>query len=157
MCEPVIVAPYEPGHYALLIEGLDSGTYYNVKMSIVSDSGLTGTAATSNFITSRKNTFPSSINLKSVARVNGSESAFPTGVGFPLRVDNTPVFYYITIMNRILDIFDNLGKTTDCKMASECGLGIANRFPDKRIVQAFLTELWYRISMGIQERHEYPS
>ena len=88
MCEPVIVAPYEPGHYALLIEGLDSGTYYNVKMSIVSDSGLTGTAATSNFITSRKNTFPSSINLKSVARVNGSESAFPMGVGFPLRVDN---------------------------------------------------------------------
>ena len=54
LCEPVIVAPYEPGHYALLIEGLDSGTYYNVKMSIVSDSGLTGTAATSNFITSRK-------------------------------------------------------------------------------------------------------
>ncbi len=88
LCEPVIVAPYEPGHYALLIEGLDSGTYYNVKMSIVSDSGLTGTAATSNFITSRKNTFPSSINLKSVSRVNGSESAFPTGVGFPLRVDN---------------------------------------------------------------------
>lgn len=36
-------------------------------------------------------------------------------------------------MNRILDIFDNLGKTTDCKMASECGLGIANRFPDKRM------------------------
>ena len=36
-------------------------------------------------------------------------------------------------MNRILDIFDNLGKTTDCKMASECGLCIANRFPDKRM------------------------
>lgn len=36
-------------------------------------------------------------------------------------------------MNRILDIFDNLSKTTDCKMASECGLGIANRFPDKRM------------------------
>ena len=36
-------------------------------------------------------------------------------------------------MNRILDIFDNLSKTADCKMASECGLGIANRFPDKRM------------------------
>ena len=36
-------------------------------------------------------------------------------------------------MNRILDIFDNLGKTTDCKRASECGMGIANRFPDKRM------------------------
>ena len=36
-------------------------------------------------------------------------------------------------MNRILDIFDNLGKTDDCKMASERGLGIAVRFPDKRM------------------------
>lgn len=36
-------------------------------------------------------------------------------------------------MNRILDIFDNLGKTDDCKRASERGLGIANRFPDKRM------------------------
>ena len=36
-------------------------------------------------------------------------------------------------MNRILDIFDNLGKTVDCKMASERGMGIANRFPDKRM------------------------
>lgn len=36
-------------------------------------------------------------------------------------------------MNRILDIFDNLGKTTDCKIASECGMGIAVRFPDNRM------------------------
>lgn len=36
-------------------------------------------------------------------------------------------------MNRILDIFDNLGKTFDCKMASERGLGIAVRFPDNRM------------------------
>ena len=36
-------------------------------------------------------------------------------------------------MNRILDIFDNLSKTTDCKMASERGMGIAKRFPDKRM------------------------
>lgn len=36
-------------------------------------------------------------------------------------------------MNRILDIFDNISKTTDCKMASDRGLGIANRFPDKRM------------------------
>lgn len=36
-------------------------------------------------------------------------------------------------MNRILDIFDNLNKTTDCKIASECGFGIAARFPDNRI------------------------
>lgn len=36
-------------------------------------------------------------------------------------------------MNRILDIFDNLNKTTDCKIASECGFGIANRFPDNRM------------------------
>ena len=36
-------------------------------------------------------------------------------------------------MNRILDIFDNLNKTADCKMASECGLGIAFRFPDNRM------------------------
>ena len=36
-------------------------------------------------------------------------------------------------MNRILDIFDNLGKTADCKRASERGIGIANRFPDKRM------------------------
>ena len=36
-------------------------------------------------------------------------------------------------MNRIIDIFDNLNKTTDCKIASECGLGIAFRFPDKRM------------------------
>ena len=36
-------------------------------------------------------------------------------------------------MNRIIDIFDNLNKTTDYKIASECGLGIASRFPDKRM------------------------
>lgn len=36
-------------------------------------------------------------------------------------------------MNRILDIFDDLGKTVDCKMASERGLGIAVRFPDNRM------------------------
>ena len=36
-------------------------------------------------------------------------------------------------MNRIIDIFDNLNKTTDCKIASECGLGIAARFPDNRM------------------------
>ena len=36
-------------------------------------------------------------------------------------------------MNRILDIFDNLGKTADCKIASERGLGIAVRFPDNRM------------------------
>ena len=36
-------------------------------------------------------------------------------------------------MNRILDIFDNLGKTVDYKMASERGLGIAVRFPDNRM------------------------
>lgn len=36
-------------------------------------------------------------------------------------------------MNRILDIFDNLNKTTDCKIASECGFGIAVRFPDNRM------------------------
>ena len=36
-------------------------------------------------------------------------------------------------MNRILDIFDNLGKTVDCKIASEHGSGIAVRFPDKRM------------------------
>ena len=33
-------------------------------------------------------------------------------------------------MNRILDIFDNLGKTDDCKTASERGFGIAGCFPD---------------------------
>ena len=36
-------------------------------------------------------------------------------------------------MNRILDIFDDLGKTVDCKMASERGLGIAVRFHDNRM------------------------
>lgn len=36
-------------------------------------------------------------------------------------------------MNRILDIFDNLGKTPDCKRASACGMGIACRFPDNRM------------------------
>lgn len=36
-------------------------------------------------------------------------------------------------MNRILDIFDNLGKTTDCKIASERGFGIAFRFLDNRM------------------------
>ena len=36
-------------------------------------------------------------------------------------------------MNRILDIFDNLGKTTDCKVATERGWGIAGRFPDNRM------------------------
>lgn len=36
-------------------------------------------------------------------------------------------------MNRILDIFDNLNKTTDCKIASERGFGIAARFPDNRM------------------------
>ena len=36
-------------------------------------------------------------------------------------------------MNRILDIFDNLDKTADCKIASECGFGIAGRLPDNRM------------------------
>ena len=36
-------------------------------------------------------------------------------------------------MNRILDIFDNISKTTDCKTASERGLGIAVCFPDNRM------------------------
>lgn len=36
-------------------------------------------------------------------------------------------------MNRIIDIFDNLNKTIDCKIASERGFGIANRFPDNRM------------------------
>ena len=36
-------------------------------------------------------------------------------------------------MNRILDIFDNLNKTTDCKIESERGFGIAGRFPDNRM------------------------
>ena len=36
-------------------------------------------------------------------------------------------------MNRILDIFDNLNKTDDCKDASERGWGIAGRFPDNRM------------------------
>ena len=36
-------------------------------------------------------------------------------------------------MNRILDIFDNLDKTDDCKMASERGFGISGRFPDNRM------------------------
>ena len=45
-------------------------------------------------------------------------------------------------MNRILDIFDNLGKTTDCKRASECGMGIANRFPDKRLdMNTFIVDI----------------
>lgn len=48
-------------------------------------------------------------------------------------VDTTPVFYYIIDMNRILDIFDNLDKTDDCKIASEHGFGIAGRFPDNRM------------------------
>lgn len=36
-------------------------------------------------------------------------------------------------MNRILDIFDNLGKTADCKVATERGFGISGRFPDNRM------------------------
>ena len=37
-------------------------------------------------------------------------------------------------MNRILNIFDDLDKTVDCKMASERYLvGIAVRFPDNRM------------------------
>lgn len=36
-------------------------------------------------------------------------------------------------MNRILDIFDNLDKTADCKAATERCLGIASRFPDRRM------------------------
>ena len=36
-------------------------------------------------------------------------------------------------MNRIIDIFDNLSKTADCKDASERGWGIAWRFPDNRM------------------------
>ena len=36
-------------------------------------------------------------------------------------------------MNRILDIFDNLSKTADYKMASERSFGIAGCFPDNRM------------------------
>ena len=36
-------------------------------------------------------------------------------------------------MNRILDIFDNLGKTDDCKVATECGWGIASHFLGNRM------------------------
>ena len=42
-------------------------------------------------------------------------------------------------MNRIIDIFDNL--TVDCKAASECGMGIACRFPDNRMdMNAFMID-----------------
>lgn len=36
-------------------------------------------------------------------------------------------------MNRILNLFDDLSKTTDCKNATERAWGIASRFPDNRM------------------------
>lgn len=36
-------------------------------------------------------------------------------------------------MNRILNLFDDLSKTSDCKAATERGWGIAQRFPDNRM------------------------
>lgn len=36
-------------------------------------------------------------------------------------------------MNRILNLFDDLSITTDCKNATERGWGIAQRFPDNRM------------------------
>lgn len=36
-------------------------------------------------------------------------------------------------MNRILNLFDDLNKTTDCKNATERGCGIASRFPNNRM------------------------
>ena len=44
-------------------------------------------------------------------------------------------------MNRILDIFDNLGKTADYKMASERGFGIASCFSSNRMdMNTFMLE-----------------
>jgi hypothetical protein len=36
-------------------------------------------------------------------------------------------------MNRILNLFDDLSKTTDCKNATERGWGIASRFTNNRM------------------------
>lgn len=36
-------------------------------------------------------------------------------------------------MNRILNIFDDLGKQTDCQDATDAGRGIAGRFPNNRL------------------------
>lgn len=36
-------------------------------------------------------------------------------------------------MNRILNLFDDLNKTTDCQHATERGWGIASRFPSNRM------------------------
>ena len=36
-------------------------------------------------------------------------------------------------MNRILNLFDDLSKTTDCQSATDRGWGIASRFPSNRM------------------------
>lgn len=53
-------------------------------------------------------------------------------------------------MNRILDIFDNLNKTTDCKIASERGFGIANRFLDNRMDMNT-----FRVDTGLNHGNSY--
>ena len=53
-------------------------------------------------------------------------------------------------MNRILDIFDNLGKTTDCKVATERGWGIAGRFPDNRMDMNT-----FRVDTGLDRGNSY--
>lgn len=83
--ETVKVAPYEPGKYAVVLEGLSPRTSYTVNM-VFSIDGLLGKDASISFMTSSDSNGHPYIYLKNVKR--NQDGTFPAGARIPLRVFN---------------------------------------------------------------------
>lgn len=79
------ISPYEPGRYALVLDGLEPRTSYTVTISFVSN-GVSGKEGTVSFMTSSDNGGYPYIYLKNVKR--NPDGTFPIGSRLPLRVYN---------------------------------------------------------------------
>ncbi|MBR1706679.1 MAG: M6 family metalloprotease domain-containing protein [Bacteroidales bacterium] len=95
--QEVEVAPYEPGKFAYIIEGLTPSTPYKVELCCVSGSGIPGKVNPNAAFTTR--TAPRSgqypyIYLKDVER--NADGSFPAGAEIPLRVFHAPAAEGVT-------------------------------------------------------------
>ena len=101
----VEVAPYEPGRYALTLEGLSPTTAYSASISFVRN-GVSGDAVDFDFLTKAIQSSGKPYIYLEYLSSSRTAAGFPAGVGLPLRV-------YNAIGEKVGWTYDGTAVTTD--------------------------------------------